>query len=211
MKCLKAQFFTFVTILVMQLSSASAESLKQDNIHIRTWNNFATNILKLHESLIAEQPIHKTTQLGGYAGRKEFYVEEQYFLKDNLISIIQWEKNNPETMHAIELFIYDDKNRVIRDYTAAYLPDYRNAPTQTLISLHQYRNGLHAFRTFDASGYRIIERCNGTQKGKLIDMMLDEDEIAEAIGDDTGAMTTADYLACFKGLPVDAGKYLTPQ
>ena len=211
MKCLKVLRVTFVTILVLQVYPASAEALKQDNIHIRTWNNFANNILKLHQSRIAQKQVRKTTRLGGYSGRKEFYVEEQYFLGDNLISIIQWEKEQPGNMHSIELFIYDENNRVVRDFVAAYLPDYRNAPTQTLISLHQYRNGLHAFRSFDASGYRILERCNGSQMGQQIEMMLDEDEIAEAIGDDTGIMTTAIYQACFNGLAVEPGKYLTPQ
>jgi len=211
MKYINTRVITFIIILAIQFSTAAAEPLKQDNVHIRTWNQFANNILKLHKSLIADKPVRITSKPGGYAGRKEFYIEKQFFLGNNLISIIQWEKQNPENMHAIELFIYDDKNRVIRDFTAAYLPDYRNAPIQTLISLHQYRNGLHAFRSFDASGYRVIERCSGSQKGEQIDLMLDEDEIAEAIGDDSGVMTTENYRSCFNGLPEEAGEYLTPQ
>ena len=114
-------------------------------------------------------------------------------------------------MHSVEVFVHDDEGRVIRDYIAAYLPTYRNAPTQTLISLHRYQDQLHAFRTFDASGYRIIERCTGSLKGREVNLLLDEDEIAEALGDPGSIMASDEYRACFGNLQAEAGKYLQPQ
>jgi len=211
MKFFKRPCLVFVSAITLLATSVCAEPMQQDNIHIRSWNSFATNIFKLHELTIADKKVRKTSHPGGYSGQKDFYIEEQFFVDNNLISIIQWEKENPDNMHSIEFFIYDDKGRVVRDYAAAYLPTYRNAPTQTLVSLHQYNGDLHAFRSFDASGYRVVERCSGTLKDEPFEMMLDEDEIAEAVGDDKGVMASADYQACFKGLPVEAGKYLVPQ
>ena len=141
----------------------------------------------------------------------EFYREERFYRDDRLISKVQWEKDNPELLHTIEVFIHDDQGRVIRDYVAAYLPTYRNAPTQTLITLHRYQDELHAFRSFDASGYRVVERCIGSLNGQQVHLLLDEDEIHEAQGDPQGIMTSETYQACFGDLPTEAGKYLTPQ
>ena len=191
----------------------AAETLKSDNKHVRTWNQFAMDILALHEKLIAATEHTVKTRIGGYAGMEEFYKEQTYYAKSNnqLISRVQWERENPDALHTIEVFIRDKQGRVIRDYTAAYLPTYRNAPTQTLLSFHQYNGALHAFRTFDASGDRIVERCTGDFKGKEINMLLDEDEIYASLGGRTDVMQQADYKACFTGMPLEPGKYLTPQ
>ena len=197
--------------LVLLTQNGIAEVMKQDNEHIRTWNNFAKDILALHERRIADLEYTKKTGKGGYAQQADFYIEEKFYVDDRLLSIVQWEKENPELMHSIEVFIHDDKGRVVRDYTAAYLPTYHNAPTQTLVSFHRYNGELHAFRSFDASGFRIIERCTGKWRSKDVNLLLDEDEIAENIGDPQGSMATAEYNACFTDLAEEAGKYLNPQ
>lgn len=192
-------------------SAQAAEGMKQDNVHIRTWNAFADNVYQLHRQLTAKGGITVKKSLGGYAQNKDFYVEEAYYRDGKLISRVQWERENPKVMHTIEVYVRDEKGRVTRDFVAAYLPTYRNAPTQTLISLHRYNGDLHAFRTFDASGYRIIERCEGTLNGKPVNILLDEDEIDEALYDPEGIMQTAEYRQCFGDLQARAGKYLTPQ
>jgi len=189
----------------------AAEPLKQDNQHIRTWNRFAEQVYELHQQLIQSADISKQTRLGGYAGMPGFYREERFYRDDRLISKVQWEKENPEKLHTIEVFLYDDQGRVIRDYIAAYLPTYRNAPTQTLITLHRYQDELHAFRSFDASGFRVIERCTGTLHGREVHLLLDEDEIYEAQGDPQSIMASEAYRACFGDLQTEVGKYLTPQ
>ncbi len=187
------------------------EPMKQDNQHVRTWNRFAEQVYALHQRLTQSDAIRKQTRLGGYAQMPEFYREERFYQGDRLISKVQWENANPELLHTIEVYLHDDQGRVIRDYIAAYLPTYRNAPTQTLISLHRYQDDLHAFRSFDASGYRVIERCTGSLNGQDVNLLLDEDEIAEAEGEPQGIMASAVYQACFGDLPTEAGKYLTPQ
>jgi len=155
----------------------AAEPLKQDNQHIHDWNRFAEQVYQLHQQLTQSGDISKQTRLGGYAEMPEFYREERFYRDNRLISKVQWEKANPKLLHAIEVFIHDDEGRVIRDYIAAYLPTYRNAPTQTLISLHRYQDQLHAFRSFDASGYRVIERCTGSFNGQSVNLLLDEDSV----------------------------------
>lgn len=200
-----------VTGLFVPAMLQAAQSMKEDNVHVRTWNTFADNVLQLHHQLVDDKPgIEVKSTTGGYANNPDFYKEEQYYRDGRLVSEVRWEIDNPEQMHTIQVYIHDDKGRVIRDYTAAYLPTYRNAPSQTLITLHGYHGGLHAFRTFDASGYRIVERCDGTLHGKPVHILLDEDEIDMAESEPGSIMETEAYQKCFAGLQLKAGEYLTP-
>jgi hypothetical protein len=116
------------------------------------------------------------------------------------------ERNN---LHSIEVYFYDDQGRVIRDYSATYLPEHRNAPIQTLVALHGYSNGLHAFRTFDASGVRIYEVCRGTYDGQAVDIALDEVEMGTELQNPDSIMKTDTYRACFSTVPVNSGTYHT--
>lgn len=193
--------------------AADREALKEDNYHIRSWNKFAQDSLKLHEKLTANQNVEVKSRLGGYARLKDFYQEHAYYREGKLISRVQWEKDNPDQLHSIEVFIHDAVGRVVRDYSASYLPFYHNAPTQTLISFHHYNGDLHAFRTFDASGALIVERCTGTDAaGKEVNFILDEDEIYEAQRDSAGFMQSAEYKNCFDGLTQqELGIYQVPR
>lgn len=204
---------TFLLLILMPVTTLHAEVLKADNEFARICNMFADNALELSQRLIDQRDVKVVKSTGGYHGNPDFYAEEKYIDKKNgkVISIVTWELENPENLHTIEVFVRDDKERVIRDYAAAYLPTYRNAPTQTLISLHQYNGKLHAFRTFDAVGDRILDRCIGTLNGKEVNLLLDEDDLIEAIHGTSDIMELSEYKACFKGLPEKAGDYLTPQ
>jgi len=204
---------TFLLSILIPVTSLNAEVLKADNEFARICNMFADNALELHQKLIDERDVKIVKSTGGYHGNPEFYAEEKFIDKKNgkIISIVTWELENPENLHTIEVFVRDDKGRVMRDYAAAYLPTYRNAPTQTLISLHKYNGQLHAFRTFDAVGDRIVERCTGKLNGKEVNMLLDEDDLIAAIHGASDAMEQPEYKACFKGLQEKAGEFLTPQ
>lgn len=200
--------------LLLIMSAATAEEIKEDNLHVRTWNQFSDNLLKLHQKRIKNPNVVVKESTGGYFHLPDFYLQKDYFLGNRLIASVRWEREKPENLHSIELYIHDKQGRVIRDYTVAYLPNYRNAATQTLISLHRYHEGLHAIRIFDASGYRITERCTGVFEGEEVDILLDEDEIAEALDDthvNQGIMMTYEYENCFGNLQQQAGKYLIPQ
>ena len=189
---------------------SAAQALKEDNQHIRSWNKFARDCLKLHKTLTAGKNIRHETEVGGYAHQKNFYIEHRYFDHDRLISKLQWEKDKPDTLHSIEVYLYDKKGRVTRDYAAAFLPYYHNAPVQTLVSFHHYNGNLHAFRSFDASGYRVLERCTGrAPDGEEINLILDEDELAE---DPDNIIGSKAYNLCFAGLKQEKlGKYVVPQ
>lgn len=186
--------------------------MKEDKTHVQTWNRFVADILALHERKIIGQEVNKTSKVGGYASQADFYTEQEFRDKQGrLLSRLQWEKASPEKLHAIEHFIYDQQGRVIRDYAGAYLPHYRNAPTQTLLSLHSYNGQLHAFRSFDASAEFTFERCSGHYKGKEVSISLDIDEKEALEGNPNTVMTSKAYAACFKGLAQTAGNYLQPQ
>lgn len=189
-----------------------ANSIKEDNIHVKTWNKFATDLYEYHKQQIKGKTITIKSKKGGYATNKEFYLEKEYYDTNNkLLSRLSWEVAKPDNLHVIEIFIYNKKNQLVRDYTAAYLPLYRNAPVQTLISFHQYNKDLHAFRSFDASGDRVLERCEGIYDRKEISFLLDEDDLYALLGDNNGLMYSTDYKLCFDGLQEDLGQYLKPQ
>ncbi len=199
----------------MASATASAEDhrLREDSVHVRTWNAFAQACLKLHKQLIANHPVRTTTSIGGYARMPKFYKEVDYYDKNTgkLISKVEWEREHPDRLHTIEVYVRDGQGRVVRDYAAAYLPEGRNAPVQTLINLHGYNGGLHSFRQFDASGDKIYEYCDGTYQGKQVKVRLFEDDLYGNSPKIDKLMSSPLYHSCFKGVPETAGKYLTPQ
>ena len=202
---------TLVLTIVFTSSIAfAAEPMKTDNKHIRVWNKFADDALALHKKLVDGKNFQVKTKVGSYANVKDFYIEHRYFNNGKLISQVQWEKDDPKTLHTIEVFLHDKKGRVIRDFMAAYLPFYHNAPTQTLISFHHYAGELHSFRSFDATGDIILERCMGKdKKGNTVNLLLDEDDLYH---DPDQLIGSKEYNRCFDGLKQNKlGKYIVPQ
>lgn len=201
-----------VLLLVPFMSSVvfATEPMKGDNKHTRVWNKFANDSLALHKKLTDGKNFEVKTSIGSYANVKNFYIEKRYFDNGKLISQVQWEKESPNTLHTIEVFVHNAKGRVIRDFMAAYLPFYHNAPTQTLISFHHYSGKLHAFRSFDATGDKVLERCTGTDiKGQKVNLLLDEDDL---FNDPDEIIGSKEYNNCFDGLKQDKlGKYIIPQ
>ena len=212
------RYLTFVLVFtlgfVLPFSSFAADknAMKEDNRHIREWNTFADDALKLQKELVKNDACDIKRSVGGYAGNKDFYIQEQYISKKTgkLVCQLQWEKANPEVLHSIEVYVHDDEGRVIRDYTAAYLPGYNNAPVQTLVSFHQYKDKLHGFRSFDASGDMILERCQGEHKGEAYEFLLDEDDLYAAFMNGNPIEENI-YSSCVGSLPEKPGKYIKPQ
>ncbi len=209
---------TLAVLAALVFSGAAAAApavqvMQEDNRHARVWNRFAEDVYRLHQRQLAGRPIHEDAHLGGYANAPGFYREVEYrdARSGLLLSRIRWERAHPDRVHVIEVFVHDAAGRVMRDYTAAFLPDYRKAPSQTLIALHAYHGGLHAFRTFDASDARIFERCEGEVQGEPVSLMLDEAAIDDGLHGVAGPMQSALYARCFAGLPPHAGTYLHPQ
>lgn len=188
------------------------DTMKEDKTHVRTWNEFARNLFRLHKKQLMGRQIHKTSQIGGYDGNPNFYREVRYYdtQRKLLLSKIQWEIKNPQNIHTIEVYVYDDKGRVVRDYTAAFLPNYRNAPVQALINLHIYKGGVHGMRQFDASGDRTYETCEGKYKGKKIAFRLFEDDLDGDDADIARLMKSPLYTACMHKMPNKVGKNHIP-
>lgn len=196
---------------------ALAEALEEDNVHVRTWNAFTDDLYRLHQQQIAGRKVREKSSLGGYPGRPGYYRQVEYYDADSgrLLSVIQWESANPALIHAITVNRYDEQGRLLRDYSSSYLPDYRNAPSQTLIFLHGYNDGVHAFRSFDASDDLLYERCEGVFRGEKVFFGMDIDEIEEAAGElyqnNSGIMADPVYTHCFGGLPETARGVLPPR
>lgn len=201
--------------LMPVISQATQSSMKSDKTpqkmtvdlqHIKTWNKFTNSLYLLHQQQLKKYKIHSTSVTGGYPEYEDYYTETRYFDKktNKLLSVIQWEKENKNTIHSIEVYKYNAQGQLIRDYLSAYLPRFRNAPIQTLINIHAYNDKLHSYRQYDASGALIYEQCQGDFFNQKILLSIDEDEFYS--NDDEAE----EYIACFNQLPTTVGKYINP-
>lgn len=213
---MRKKIFLFTIILLQGISTVSADAsdgMHADNIHVKSWNHFADLVYQLHKKQISGKQITKTEKMGGYAHNPDYYREVTYVDKKNgrLLSRIQWENNNPDTIHSIEVFVYDKKGRMARDYSASYLPGYHNAPVQTLINIHNYYGGLHAYRQYDVSKDIIYEYCEGDFNGKRHQIRLFEDDLHATDPESRQLFSSAVYKACFGEIQSSIGKYIRPQ
>ena len=141
----------FIMVIFNTANATQNSMMKADKVHVKKWNNFVTELYQLHVNKTKNIPIETTETIGGYGGgfaNKEFYREISYINKNTkkVISKIQWEVDNPNTIHTIEVFLYDALGKIKTDYYARFLPYARNAPVQTLINVHNHNDDLHAFR-----------------------------------------------------------------
>ena len=189
-------------------SFTAPSAVRENATQVREWNRFAERLLSVHRQLVRDREIRTNEEIGGYSGRPDFFREVSYYdaSTDRLLSRIRWERAQPGTVHVIELFFYDGRGRLERDYAAAYLPRHRNAPIQTLINVHRYNGDLHAYRQFDASGARLYEYCRGSWFDRRVLIALDEPQIATP----DALLNSEPYIACFGYMPARVGNYLDP-
>jgi len=198
------------TVFTALAADAQIMQVKTDENQVTSWNRFAEKAYDLHKRQIAGRAIHKTEVAGQYYGtaaRGFAYTETSYHDARTglLLSRVRVDRDRPETLHIIEVFIYDGQGHVIRDYAAIYLPWIQNAPIRTMINLHRYNRDLHAYRQFDASGARVYEQCKGRHTGARVDISLYEHEIR------LPATASDAYQACFAGVQQTAGIYQSPR
>ena len=199
----------------LSISATRDNSLKEDLVHVNKWNTFVSELYELHLNLTKNIPISTEEITGGYGGgfaNKNFYREISYYNKNTkqLISIIQWEVDHPDTLHTIEIFLYDPQGKVKTDFYARYLPYARNAPVQTLINIHNYNDELHSFRQFDANGELIYETCRGKYFNKEVNLHLDNEEILDFRNNNLDEWLNEVYSACFENVTESASAYLSP-
>jgi len=203
----------FILTFPFEFSIAQKQNqLTVDQIQVDRWNLFTNNIFTLHQQQLKHFTFKKEISLGGYQGYNNYYEEERYIdTKTNkLLSRIQWEKNNRNNIHMIEVFVYDKQGNIMIDYLSAYLPEHRNAPIQTLINLHHHDKDLHAYRQFDASGDRIYEQCRGNFFGNNLFMSIDEDQLPYGKPDFEEKHFNEAYPSCFGDIALEAGIYINP-
>jgi len=184
-----------------------------DSKHVKVWNEFADKLLVLHKQVISSHEVKETTRLGNYRKDPPFYKEHTYHdaKTGSLLTRVQWEIANPKNVHVLELFLYDDKDRLARDYTVAFLPGFRNAPSQTVVTLYNYNGKLKAFRNFDANGETTYESCDGDLNGKYVQLSFEDYEIEGLRTNKNGVGGSAEYKACFDAIPLAADKVLPPR
>ncbi len=195
-------------LMLLATDGQAQRSLGENNSRVKVWNSFAKNLEAAHDYRLKKHGLTEETGTGGYMRDQEFYREYSYTnpKSGKLFSRIRRETKNPDNIHTIEIFFYDDQGRVLADYLAEFLPVYRNAPVQTTINLFAYNGGLTAFRQFDASGDVIFEKCTGVYDGQAVNFGYDDLSLPPPVTQVTAAV----YQACIKGLPPRAGKYLRP-
>jgi hypothetical protein len=190
-------------------ASAQMKQMEVDDDQVTSWNRFAAKVYDLHLRQIAGRETRQTEVTGEYGGTAAHgytYKETSYHDARTglLLSRVRVDRDRPKVLHQVEVFIHDPQGRVIRDFASIYLPWAHNAPVRTLINVHQYNNGLHAYRQFDASGNRLFEQCKGRHAGTRVEISLEQQEI--------GPHTTASdaYQSCFAGVQETVGVYLVP-
>jgi len=181
-----------------------------DTEHQRTWNRFAKQVYDLHRAQLARHTVRIEKQFGEYGGEsgKGYHFRETRFfdaVSGRLLGRVRTNRDDPDELQNVDVYLYDHEGRVLRDYSFTFLPWGRAAPLQTLINLHDYPAGLHAYRQFDASGKTLNEFCEGMIAGHRIRIVVWEDEIGNVVEDAEA------YRHCFAGLPATAGVYRTPQ
>lgn len=175
----------------------------------RLWNQFAKKAHALHKQQLTGRAIRKTEVVERYYGlaaREYSYIETSYYDAKSglLLSRVRVDRDRPENLHLVEVFIHDQQGRVIRDFSAIYLPWSQHAPMRTMINFHGYNRDVHAYRQFDASGVRVYEQCKGEHSGAPVEISLEDYEIVPTV-------TASDvYQECFAGVPRKVGSYLSP-
>ena len=202
-------FLPVLTIFPFTAFSApSTIAMTPDEDQVKTWNRFADTVYALHERMLATHETRSTEEAGRYGGEfaKRFGFRETsyYDAKSNrLLSRVRRDRDKPDNLHIVEVFVYDASGRLARDFSFIYLPWARNAPIRTFINLHHHSEGLHAYRQFDASGNLLYENCEGKFSGREVKISLEDFQIKPDV------TSTQTYKSCFAKIPANVSGYLT--
>ena len=205
------------TIAILLTATAwSAENSLMAQLEKRhlVWNGFVDNLYALHKQRLQGVDYYTEESIGGYGGLTDdlnFYHETRFFDSNNgkLLAVLQMEKKNPKNIHSIDVYIYDEQDRLLREYSATYLPSRRTSPLETVITLHAYANKLHSFREFDASDILFYEQCTDAVNEKNVLFALHYEDIPGSLNE-LEPNQQQNYRACFSHLGSSAGAYLNP-
>lgn len=208
-----------VAAVMLHIGLAAADEVRTVSVQedqVTAWNRFAEGVYQLHHNQLQGRKIEQAEEFGGYRGLPRFYRQVTYRDADSkrVLSRIQWEREQSDRIHSIEVYVYSAEGRLLRDYMAWYLPHRRNAPRATAINLYHYDDGVRGWRQFDASNERTYEKCSewrdGREQRTLIE--LSEDKLVEALAEPgKSVVASALYQRCFASLADTADRYLEPK
>ena len=205
-----------IVLLLYASSLHAADSSFLASLEKRSqqWNSFVENLYALHQQRLQGRNYYTEESEGGYGGLTNdlsFYKETKYFESNprQPLALVQLERKNPKNIHSIDVYIYDELNRIKREYSATYLPLRRASPLETVITLHAYPEGLHSLREFDASNILFYEQCTDAENKNKALFAFHYEDIPDSY-EELDESKQASYRACFEPLEQSAAAYLNP-
>ncbi len=192
---------TMLPIALLSSNTSGAASIDPQKFHLALYD--------LHQQMIKDKQLRLVEtegQYNGSAAETYRYRDTEYYDASNgrLLSHVRRDATKPEALHHIEVNIYDNRGRIVRDFGSLSLPWAPSNPVRIFINLHRYNGGLHSFRQFDADGEVTYESCNGLFKKRKVLISLDGTDIKPP------ATATVEYKACFNGMESGWAVYATP-
>lgn len=202
-------FLLILTCSTSTLFASNTDSAQENPDTVMRWNDFVDKAYQLHLKQTDNRKIKTTARSGSYHNLPSFFQEIKFYdlNSDVLLSKVEWETKNPDKLHSIEVYVYGKNNQLVREYSASYLPKFRNAPYQTLINLHHHSDTIDSYRQFDASNNLIYEVCRSATNNEKI-FEHDDYEIPDNYKQGIGA--NKQYQQCFRSLPWSAEAHLVP-
>ena len=170
---------------------------------------FKKALFELHQQQVKDKQLRLEETEGQYNGKaaeRYRYLDTKYYEAGSarLLSHIRSDADRPEILHIIEVNIYDNAGRVVRDFGSVSLPSTPAYPARTLLNFHRYNGELHSFRQFNEFGDVTYEACEGLLEKRRLTISLDETEIKPAV------TATFEYKACFYGMEARWDAYAMP-
>lgn len=193
----------FVLLLVAALSPDMSLAASIDPV------KFKQALFELHQQQVKDKQLRLEETEGQYNGKaaeRYHYRDTKYYEvgSTRLLSHIRSDADSPETLHIIEIYVYDNTGRVVRDFASVSLPTSPAYPARTLLNFHRYNGELHSFRQFNEFGDVTYEDCAGLLKNRRLKLALDAADIKPAV------TATLEYKACFDGMETEWGAYAIP-
>jgi len=200
-KRILATIVTSLTVVILTTCPSVAASIDTPKFHQALYS--------LHLQTIKDKQLRLVETEGQYRGSaagKYRYKDTQYFDASNnrLLSHVIRDADSPDAIHIVEVNIYDESGRIVRDFGSITLPNLPTWPIRTFINFHQYNKELHSFRQFDGDGEVTYESCNGKYEDRKVNISLDGLDIKPA------TTSSAEYKACFDGIRTDWANYAIP-
>lgn len=170
---------------------------------------FHQALYELHLQTIKGKQLRLVETEGQYQGSaagKYRFKDTRYFdaSNDRLLSHVIRDGENPVAIHIVEVNIYDDTGRIVRDFGSITLPNQPTRPIRTFINFHLYNKELHSFRQFDVDGEITYESCKGKLENRTVNISLDGLDIKPA------TTSFVEYKTCFDGIKTDWANYAVP-